>query len=275
MTRRPRPLLGQSTVDAGVTDAMDGATGDCLAVARHTVEEAPSDRWYGRLVAAAHDAVAGPPRTDAVLPAAVSVELLRGYCRLRGSLLAGLSGSGSALGNADQSAALLAGDYLHAMAFLELQSVPRAVPAAGFETLTDALESVRAGFNSAFAGPGATATSPVTLVEQTAGSVADAAVRLGVSLGDADHPCADELAAAARDFATARGLRQLRDAAHLPTLDLSLPDEDGATLRQRADSRRADGNRRLRGLPGDVDGRRVRRLARAGGRPTETRDAGR
>lgn len=270
MSGHSRRLLERSTVDDGVADALEGASGECLTVARRTVDD-PGDRWYGRLVAAAHDSVAGPPRSDAVLPAAVSVELLRGYCRLRTSLLADVSDARSATGGPDQSAALLAGDYLHAMAFFELRSLPRSVPEAGFEALTDALESIRGGFNSAFVDPDPPTSGPAALVEQTVGSVADAAVRLGVSLGGADHAAADGLAEAARDYATARGLRQLRDAVHQTAVEFPFPVDDAA-LRQQADSRRADASRRLRGLRGDFDVQSVRHLARAADRHAKAGD---
>jgi len=270
MPGRPHRVLGRSTVDDGVADALADASGECLTVARQSVVDL-GDRWYGRLVAATHDAVAGPHRSDAVLPAAVSVELLRGYCRLRAALLVDRPDDRTVLGGVDQSAALLAGDYLHAMAFLELQSLPRSAPDTGFDALTDALESIRAGFSSAFASPTGSETGPTALVEQTVGAVADAAVRLGGSLGGADHDAADDLAAAARDFATARGLRQFRDAVHQTSVEFPFHVDDTA-LRETADSRRADASRRLRGLRTDVDVERVRRLARAGDRHARTSD---
>lgn len=270
MPGRSRRLLDRSTVDDGVADALDDASTESLTVARRAVD-GTGDRWYGRLVAAAHDAVAGPPRAEAVLPAAVSVELLRGYCRLRTSLLADVPDGQNTPGGPDQSAALLAGDYLHAVAFLELRSLPRSVPEAGFETLTDALESIRAGFTAAFAEPAAANTDPAALVEQTVGSVAGAAVRLGVSLGGADPSAADEFADAARDYATARGLRQLRDALHQTAVELPFGVDDAA-LRMQAESRRADASRRLRGLRGDFDVQSVRHLGRAGDRHARAGD---
>ncbi|SEV97856.1 hypothetical protein [Halobacterium jilantaiense] len=264
MTGRPRGALGRAAVDDGVADALADASGECLSVARRSVEDL-GDRWYGRLVAVSHDAVADPPRSDAVLPAAVSVELLRGYCRLRASLLADRPDDRTTLDATNQSAALLAGDYLHAMAFLELQSLPRSAPDDGVTVLTDALESIRAGFSSAFAGPVDSDTGPTALVEQTVGSVADAAVRLGVSLSGTDHDAADSLAAAARDFATARGLRQFRDAVHQTSVEFPFRVDDAA-LREAADDRHAEASRRLRELRTDIDAEGVRRLARASDR---------
>jgi len=281
VAEQPRRLVDRATVDDAVAAALageDDAGHESLAVARRTVE-APEDRWYGRLVAAAHDAAADRSRPDAVLPAAVSVELLRGYCHLRTALLVDASSPGDGPLGVDRSAALLAGDYLHASAFREAGSLPEPpAPGTGYEVLADALESVRAGFDAAFAGGDAPASDagPASLVERTAGSVADAAVRLGVSLAGADRSTATALARAGRDLATARGLRQLRDAVHRAAVDFPFAVDDAA-VREEADRRRADATRRLRTLRGDLDVAGVRHLARAGDRhtTTPTSDSGR
>jgi len=285
VAEQPRRLVDRSTVDDAVVATLAGDKDDdddddeagyeSLAVARRTVE-APDDRWYGRLVAAAHDAAADRPRPDGVLlPAAVSVELLRGYCRLRTALLADASSPGDGPLGVDRSAALLAGDYLHASAFREVGSLPDpSVSGTGYEALSDALESVRAGLDAAFAGPDAPgpAAGPASLVERTAGSLADAAVRLGVSLAGADRSTATDLARAGRDLATARGLRQLRDAVHRAAVEFPFAVDD-ATVREAADDRRADATRRLRALRGDLDVGSVRHLARAGDRHAATTTA--
>ncbi|MGB9965629.1 polyprenyl synthetase [Halobacterium hubeiense] len=174
-------------------DAVLTADAGGLSLARATVLDAP-DRWFGQLVALSHDAVADAPEPDAVLPAATAVELLRGYCRLRNDLLA----EGRA---DDQTAALLASDYLNSAAYAALGRVDGGPPADSFAALTDVLQSVVEGFDAAYGDAPADYRS---LLDDTVGALGAGAAVLGATLADASDGRREQFELVGRGFSAAR-----------------------------------------------------------------------
>lgn len=266
-----RRTVDGAAVDARVAAVLDSSlVGDddgTMAAARVAVD-AGDDRWYGRLVAAAHDSVVGATdpdsgpvsNRDAVAAAATAVEFVRGYCRLRADLLSALDGDCDATLAADHSTALLAGDYLHAAAFESLQSVPGRATGACVGAFTAALGSVRATFAAASDDQASTRQIEQSVVDGTAGCVGEAAATLGGVLAGADDRAADAIEDAGRALAVVHATDRLLDSERAVTI-VPVHTVDEARLRAQADGHREDAAGALQSLPAAVDAAELEALA--------------
>lgn len=260
-----RRTVDSAAIDARVAAVLDDSPveddDETMAAARAAVASR-DDRWYGRLVAAAHDSAVGAtdsdsaPATDrdrdAVAAAATAVELVRGYCRLRADLLSALDSDGDATLATNQSTALLAGDFLHAAAFESLQSVPDSATAACVEALTGALGSVRTTFAATCDDRASTQQSEQSVVDGTAGCVGAAAATLGGALADAPDRDAAALAKAGRALAAVHATDRLLDSEHVVT-PVPAHTVDQTRLRAQVDGYCEDAAGALRSLPAAVD----------------------
>ncbi|ELZ27563.1 Farnesyl-diphosphate synthase/ geranylgeranyl-diphosphate synthase [Halosimplex carlsbadense 2-9-1] len=250
-------ILPRSAIDARLESALRGADSGGLALARETVESA-ADRWYGQLVAGSYGTLADRPDTDRVVSAAATVELIRGYCRLRSELLVQLTDSHPHAFTRDEVAALLAGDYLSTGAY----SVLEAADCDCFETVTDALESLSGAFASRYLEGSESPSDRIALVERTAGRIGEAAGVLGARLADADERQIDGLARAGRCFAAARTVRRARDREPGSAM-VAVPELRTEGLDERATRRREEGYRALAALPSSADASPLRRFGDA------------
>ena len=265
MSRRPTV---DSAVQDRLDDALDGAPvgGDSPLAAARAAVDSPEDRWYARLVAAAHDSASGSADPESVAAVGATLELVRGYCRLRADLLTALGGGCTVSFASDRSAALLAGDYLHAAAFQSLQSTSQTAAGARVETLTDALGSVRRAFSVPLTGSGAIEPSAIA---RTAGAVGEAAAALGASLAGAEVQSVDSLARTGRALATVDATDRLLDSAATASTGTSAIAE--RALRANAGRRREVAAELLRSLPDPVDAAPLRSLASRSARPAGER----
>ncbi len=220
----------------------DGETG--VATARAAVLACP-DRWYGRLVALAHDAAANAPAPDAVRSAGAAVELLRGYCRLRSGLFARLH-DGTAASPTD---ALLAGDYLNSAAYTALVAADHARAGDAFDALLAVSESLYEGFDTSDARFAADA---VSFLDETAGTLGEGAAVVGAALAGADESLRARLGEFGREFGTARQVRRVL-ASDGGSPAVAPREFDEQRLRQHGEQRRGAGEQVLERLSTEVD----------------------
>lgn len=178
-----------------------------LSLARSTVLECP-DRWFGQLVALSHDAVAEAPDSDAVLPAATAVELLRGYCRLRNDLLTDHADEHAPTPDCDRTAILLAGDYLNSAAYSAFGRVDNGPSSTGFAALTSTLQTIVEGFDAAYARSTADHRS---LLDDTVGALGEGAAVVGATLAGVDEPRREQFADLGGGFSAARHVQHVLD----------------------------------------------------------------
>lgn len=269
MARTMSPTERRAELDRRLDRALDVPDGTCLELARSSIQTAP-DRWYGQLLSLSHDSVAaggtasavpgsdepaaaggtastaaasgdesvaaasGDASTaDVVLPAATAVELLRGYCRLRGELLVQLENDAVHSPSRAPSASLLAGDYLNSAAYAELGSVDHARLGAAFETLLSLSESLACAFD---AGYPRSVEDHCSFLDETAGSLGEGAAAIGARFAGADESTRERLATVGRESSTARQIQRRLDSESAALPDAPR-DVDEHQLRQHAERR--------------------------------------
>ncbi|WP_135820155.1 polyprenyl synthetase [Halostella litorea] len=251
MTEHPPRPDPRAAIDRRIDAALAPDRGPGLASARAAVEGF-DDRWYGRLAIRSHAAAAGAdgpdpgPAPDAARSAAAAVELLRGYCRVRGELLCRVEDDASP---ADVRSALLAGDVLYAAAYSSLGRLDAGSADACFEPLVAASETVVETFAASHARP--TTADRRDLFDGTAGALGRGAAAIGAALAGADADRRDRFAALGHDLGTARGIRSALgpDLSAVP----AAPEADERALRRHAANRLAEATRACRDLPPAVD----------------------
>ncbi|AQL42132.1 hypothetical protein BV210_05135 [Halorientalis sp. IM1011] len=260
----------RAKIDARIETALDATDEDGLAVARETVDAA-EDRWYGQLVLATYDATVERRDTSVILPAAAALELLQGYCRLRGELLVQLTERGAHSLTHDPTEALLAADYLYTAAYSTLGSAEHPRIHEGFETLTEILESITGAFATTYAG----SSRPVEprFFEETAGSLGEGAAVVGATLAGVDDARRERFRAFGRGASTARRIdRALDPERNWSILPASLAED---TLEDHATTCRAVTERSLDELTSTTDPTALQALLdreRAGGQSPSVRD---
>lgn len=278
-----RQLAGRrDAIEARLDAALDAPADDELALSRGAVMDR-DDRWYGQLLAVAYDAVAGRraeagessrrqpdeasfgglDAADSVVHAAASVELLRGYCRLRSELLVQLSDGVAPSLSRDPASALLAADYLYASAYSTLGVGDRNdlgvddenSLGACFETLTEVSETIIEAFSTKHTE--ATGPPPQTdrysFIDSVAGALGEGAAVIGSTLAGADDDQRRRVSAFGRAFATARQVRLVAGSADRTVFTVP-PVSDTEKLREYESRAIADGERALDELPDVVDG---------------------
>lgn len=184
------PHALEARIDERLASWLDGRSASLTADARASIEAVP-DRIRGQwLVVGAR---AGPADTDStdLLPAAVSVELLYGQA------IANATAIGLGPDAIDREDALLASDYLHALAYTamgDLETTP-SIREACFETLSAASQRLSTLWSRSAGDPDTGDATPIDpVVMATAGELAgvlgqsgpdarDALRRVGAGLG--------------------------------------------------------------------------------------------
>lgn len=238
---RPDPRVA---IEDRIEDALGDAERGGLAVAREAATGV-EDRWFGRVVVATHRSVADAPSPESALPAAVAVELLRGYGRVRAETLIQMRDERAHAFTRDPTRALLAGDYLYTSAYRALASMDH--PALGdcVHAMTDVLESVTEGL----AGACDAAAAGASFFEATGGNLGAGAGTLGATLGGADGSDREALATLGRALGTARGVQQVVAGAEAPVPVAA----DESALRDRAAAARDEARDALRSLSDSID----------------------
>lgn len=227
-------------------DAALEASGDAgLATARSAVEACP-DRWYGQLVALSHNAVADAPAPDDVLSASAAVELLRGYCRLRSGLFERLRDGDAGPPTRDPTDALLAGDYLNSAAYATLCAADSDRLESAFETLLSVSGSLCEAFD------GRSAADAGEFLDETAGSLGEAAAVIGAALAGADESRRAQFGTFGRGFGTARQVRRVLASGGDPSA-IAPREFDESRLQRHGERRREAGSLALERLSGDAD----------------------
>lgn len=226
--------------------ALDSDPRDGLATAREIMDER-DERWYGLLLALSYDAVAEPPDVEPVVPAAAAIELLGGYCRLRGELLVQFDDTIAHSVTRDPTAALLAGDYLHSAAYSTLGAVDHPLLGDCFETLTTVSGRIVEAFGARYTRSVPPTTGHGSSVDETAGTLGEGAAVIGATLAGVDDALRDTFATLGRGLATSRQIRRALDP-EATTLPVVPPDHDEQRLRQHARRRRGDTDRALADL---------------------------
>jgi hypothetical protein len=255
----------RAELDRRLTDVLASTDETSLELARAGVQSVP-DRWYGQLLALTHDAVAteeavdGPGAdastteptvasgADVVLTASAAVELLRGYCRLRGELFAELGREATNSLSRDPSSFLLAGDYLNSAAYAVLGSIDHPRLGAAFETLLSVSESIACAFDTRH-DDGATAGS---VLEETAGSLGEGAAVIGATLAGAQDATREQFGTLGRGFSAARQIHRSLEGDEDTRSTLPF-DPDPEQLRDHGARRLAAGNRALDDLASTAD----------------------
>jgi len=242
------PSERRTELDRRLEAALAAADAGGLSLARSTVLECP-DRWFGQLAALSYDAVADAPDSDAVLPAATAVELLRGYCRLRNDLLT----ERAATPDRDRTAVLLAGDYLNSAAYAAFGRVEDGPSGDGFDALTAAFQTIVEGFDAAYARSAAEGES---LLDDTVGALGEGAAVVGATLAGIDDSGREPFADVGRGFSAARHVQRVLDSARAESL---LPlDADERDLRRYGAKRLREAEAGLDRLAGDAEAASLR-----------------
>ncbi|WP_313693267.1 hypothetical protein [Halorarum halobium] len=252
---RERPLAARrAAIDARIDAALESATANSLALARTTMEEAG---WFGPLLACSYDSVADGSAADGAdaegaLLAAAAIELLAGYCRLRGELLVQLDDGVAHSLNRDPPSALLAADFLYTSAYSTLASIDHARIGACFDAFTDASLSIVGAFDAGGAGAEPSRTDRRPSIEGTAGALGETAATVGAALAGVERDRRDRFATLGRGFSTARRVRLALDSDVWPA-HVGRPDLDDRRFVRSADRSRAEAERALSRLPSPAD----------------------
>lgn len=242
------PSERRTELDRRLEATLAAANAGGLSLARSTVLECP-DRWFGQLVALSYDAAADAPDADTVLPAATSVELLRGYCRLRNDRLT----DRAAASGRDRTAVLLAGDYLNSAAYAAFGRVEDGPPRDSFDALSAALQTIVEGFDAAYAR---SAAESEALLDDTVGALGEGAAVVGATLAGIDDSGRGPFADLGRGFSAARHVQQVLDSAGPDSL---LPlDVEERDLRRYGAKRLREAEAGLDRLAGSADAASLR-----------------
>lgn len=283
MVRTTTPAERRAELDRRLEAALKATDGTGIELARSSVRAA-SDRWHGQLLVLSHSSAADTVAADApnvdgsaaggtaaggtaadgtaaggtaadgspadvVFPAATTVELLRGYCRLRSELFVQLGNDVAHSLTRDPGSALLAGDYLNSAAYAVLGSVDHPRVGDAFETLLSVSESLACAFD---ARHGQSAKDHCSFLDETAGSLGEGAVVIGATLAGVEESTREQFATLGRGFSTARQIqRHLRPDAETDSVVPPEPDVD--RLREHGERRLAAANRALDDLAATAD----------------------
>lgn len=249
-------------IDNHLETVLEAADSGCLAAARATMETY-DDRWYGQLLTVSYDSVAQrratTPDTESIMPAATAIELLYGYCRLRGELLVQVNDEIAHSLSQDPTAALLAGDYLYTSAYSTLVGVDDTHLGECFEILTTISETIIETFSTTSTGPSSSASDLSAFFDTTAGSIGEGAAILGATLADVDSARRDSFAKLGRGFATARQIHRSLDA-ETGTVNVASIVTNERQLRKHAEQRRDEARKALQKLSSTVDMTAIRTL---------------
>ncbi|WP_408960376.1 polyprenyl synthetase [Natrinema sp. 74] len=271
--RDDRSLATRRTqIDARLEAVLPATGEDGLAVAREVIEE-PDDRWYGLLVTETCDSMADTGDVEAPLSAAVAIELLRGYFRLRSELLVQLADERAHSLTRDPTTALLAGDYLYSAAYRSLGSSAHTDLAECFETVTSVLTTITEAFTTLSVEPAAT-SPPRSFFDETAGSIGEGAAALGAVLAGADGAQRDTVAQLGRGFSTAREIDQFLDPEN-GTTEVVSPIVNEQRFREHARQKRDDARQALQTLSARVDAEPLRTLVGPDDSKTDRNDPSR
>ncbi|WP_435101435.1 polyprenyl synthetase [Halarchaeum sp. P4] len=242
--------VDRTDIDAELVRVLGDADTRGVDVAREAVEE-PADRWYGQVVGATYAALADSPADDTVVAAAATVELLRGYIRIRSQLLTQLSDERPHSLTADPEIVLLAGDYLYTTAFSTLGSNPHPRCGENVAALSSAFETITDAFSRSTSDTAPSDDQVLAFLDRTLGSLGATATRLGASLAADDSVPRADVATLGRALGTAHGAQRLRTADPGSAAVVS-PAMDESALREYAETQREKAMDALDALPGSV-----------------------
>ncbi|MGQ3413752.1 polyprenyl synthetase [Natrinema sp. LN54] len=195
-------------IDRRLEEALGRVESHCSAPVRATVTER-DDRRYGQLVALSHDSIAETPDRSTVLPAATSIELFRGYSRLREQLLSQLDAENTALVQWDVTTALLASDYLYTTAYSTLGTLDDERVGECFEILASVSAAIIEALGSTEPRATPETTDHCSVIDGTAGALGRGAALLGATLADIEEPHREHVATVGRGFGTVSRIRAI------------------------------------------------------------------
>lgn len=119
MNRYNPPETFETDIRHQLEQVLESTEDTGLEIVEIALNELP-DRWYGRFLGGVVNSIRDSVDRGQVLPAAVSIELLRGYCYIRWQQLFRRDASSVFPNIRDPSVPLLMGDYLHSAAYSQL-----------------------------------------------------------------------------------------------------------------------------------------------------------
>lgn len=246
----------KATIDRRLERLLAPGDDPPLPAARVAMETC-DDRWYGQLLVGAYDSIAESVNDEAVLSAAVAIELLRGYYRVRSDLLARTAGDATLTSDREPTSALLAGDHLHSVAYAVLAGTEHHSIGACFGTFTTASRRIAEALEAGVGRSTSSSADRTALIDDTVGALGESAALIGATLAGADGTLREHFATLGRGAAVGQQVRRTRDP-DAGRLHAVPPGPDAGTLRRHADRRLREAGRVLRNLPPGVDASRLR-----------------
>lgn len=225
----------QADLDAELDRILGDTTNHGLRVARDVIEK-PDDRWYGELVGVTYTSLSDAPDdelAESLAAAAAAIELLRGYTWLRSQLLSQLTDEPPHFPTAGRQQSLLAGDYLYTSAFEALASMSNPALDNGVGILTTGFKSITEAFARSHPAAESAESDPRSFLDQTLGSLGEAATCLGATLAGDSPAARTQIAAVGSGVATAHGIHRLLETGPRDPV-VALRNIDEPTLREHA-----------------------------------------
>lgn len=248
----------EAEIDRRLEDTLASDSDARIPIARDAVTDC-EDRWFGQLVVRSYADAADSVDPESILPAATTIELLRGYCRLRNELLAQVADDVAHSLTRDPTAALLAGDFLFSAAFTELRELEVVPTETCYEVLTDVSRSLVEAFASQYDEPMSPADRYCALIDDSIGALGSGAAVIGASAADIDPTQHDHFAAVGRSLSVSRQIRETigRD---VQSAHVDVPELDEKRLRAHARQQLSEAEQALQMLSADIEMSRIRPL---------------
>lgn len=224
-------------IDAQIEEVLGDVGTRRLPLVRKVIDDVP-DRWYGQLLAESYATAVDEVESDDVLPAAVAIELLRGYVRLRSALLVQLSGKHAHSLSLTLESALLAGDFLHSSANSVLLSSPGSALEASIADVTESMLSITASFTD-LNEPDPSASNQANYFDTVAGTLGKTAASIGASIAGVNENARQLFADLGRGLGTSREIQRFVTA-DSRQVTVVPPVTHGPELRQHGRKRREE-----------------------------------
>jgi len=230
-----------------------------LSLVRDVLDEPPG-RWYGQLVVNTYDSLSDQQDPETIIPAAGAIELLRGYVRLRSRLFITHTDEHVHSPTMDPTPALLAGDYLYTAAFSSLGSITGTGSSDCFDTLTTVLETITEAFARIYTSAGSSDDEQTKFLDETTGSLGEAAAALGATLAGFDDPTRTHCERLGRKLSIARQIHFILDVEANEAMVIP-PSFDERQFRMHAERSRNDAAQAFDTLSETADVTRLRAFA--------------
>lgn len=228
-----------------------------LGVAREIMRET-QDRWYGLLLVDSYSSVTDRADQQAIIPAAVAMEFLRGYVRNRSMLLVQLGDTMPHSFTGDPADMLLAGDYLKSVAYSVFARTDHKRLDTCFRRLSSANDRLVRTFTD-FHARSLTSEEYISYLEGTSGVLGGAAAEIGATLGDANPRYIESFATFGQQLATYHLIQRSLET-NAGSLPISPPDGVETRFRTYAQDRLYDLEQTLSDLPPGVSKENIRVL---------------